>query len=240
MPWRLMEATQTGQQIKLFNGGDIHRDWTYIEDTVAGVLAALDKPLGYEIINLGCGAPISLTDFVELIEEYAGKIINTISVPTPLSDPPITYCDNSKARQLLGFAPTVPIREGLAAQLGVVRGLSRTVERRTFNTNRSLRQASLSRANAGIGYHKRHVSIPSRGTGRLRVAHTVTPDLRLINIGLGKALRPIRRNLLCDCRPAPQDRAGVAHSLRRATLAHDLHRNLIAVSGVAAPLHCAR
>ena len=66
MPWRLMEATRTGEQIKLFNGGDIHRDWTYIEDTVAGVLAALDKPLGYEIINLGCGAPISLTDFVEL------------------------------------------------------------------------------------------------------------------------------------------------------------------------------
>ncbi len=113
MPWRLMEATQTGEQIKLFNSGDIHRDWTYIEDTVAGVIAALDKPLGYEVINLGCGAPISLSDFVELIEEYAGKRINTISVPTPLSDPPITYCDNSKARQLLSFAPAVPVHEGL-------------------------------------------------------------------------------------------------------------------------------
>ncbi len=113
MPWRLMEATQTGEQIKLFNGGDIHRDWTYIDDTVDGLLAALDKPLGYEIINLGCGAPISLTDFVELIQEYAGKSINTITVPTPLSDPPITFCDNSKARDLLGFAPAVAIREGL-------------------------------------------------------------------------------------------------------------------------------
>lgn len=113
MPWRLMEATQTGTQIKLFNGGDIHRDWTYIDDTVAGVLAALDKPLGYEIINLGCGAPISLTDFVELIEEYSGKRLNTVSAPTPLSDPPITYCDNSKARDLLGFAPEVDIRTGL-------------------------------------------------------------------------------------------------------------------------------
>ena len=113
MPWRLLEAAQTGQQIKLFNGGDIHRDWTYIADTVAGVLAALDKPLGYEIINLGCGAPISLTDFVEIIEEYAGKSINTVSVPTPPSDPPITYCNNQKARQLLGFAPSVSIREGL-------------------------------------------------------------------------------------------------------------------------------
>ena len=113
MPWRLLEATQSGNPIKLFNGGDIHRDWTYIADTVAGVLAALDKPLGYEIINLGCGAPMSLTDFVEIIEEFAGKTIYTVSVPTPPSDPPITYCNNDKARQLLGFAPTVSIRDGL-------------------------------------------------------------------------------------------------------------------------------
>ncbi|MDE2637402.1 MAG: SDR family NAD(P)-dependent oxidoreductase [Chloroflexota bacterium] len=113
MPWRLLEATQTGAQVKLFNGGEIHRDWTYIADTAAGVLTALDKPLGYEIINLGCGAPISLTDFVEIIEKYAGKSINTVSVPTPASDPPITYCNNMKARALLGFAPSVSIRDGL-------------------------------------------------------------------------------------------------------------------------------
>ncbi len=113
MPWKLMEATQTGELIKLFNGGDIHRDWTYIEDTVRGVIAALDKPLGYEIINLGCGAPISLIDFVEIIEEYAGKSINKVTVPTPLSDPPITYCDNNKAKQLLGFAPSISVKDGL-------------------------------------------------------------------------------------------------------------------------------
>lgn len=113
MPWRLMEATQSGAEIKLFNGGEIHRDWTYIEDTVKGVIAALDKPLGYEVINLGCGAPISLKDFVEIIEEYSGKSINTVDVPTPLSDPPITYCDNTKARDLLGFAPTISVKDGL-------------------------------------------------------------------------------------------------------------------------------
>ena len=113
MPWRLMEATRTGEQIKLFDGGDIHRDWTYIDDTVAGLLAALDIPLGYQIINLGLGEPISLSAFVELIEEFAGKSINARSVPRPLSDPPITYCDNSKARELLGFAPAVSVREGL-------------------------------------------------------------------------------------------------------------------------------
>lgn len=113
MPWKLMDATQSGEVIKLFNNGDIHRDWTYISDTAQGVLAALDKPLGYQVINLGCGAPISLSDFVEIIEEYAGRTINKLAAPTPLSDPPITYCDNSKARELLGFAPTVSARDGL-------------------------------------------------------------------------------------------------------------------------------
>ena len=113
MPWRLMDATQSGEQVKLFNGGDIHRDWTYIDDTVAGVLAALDKPLGYEVINLGLGAPISLRDFIDIIEAQAGSKINGVAVPTPLSDPPITYCDNSKARRLLGFAPQVSVQEGL-------------------------------------------------------------------------------------------------------------------------------
>lgn len=113
MPWRLMEAIQSGAVIPMFNGGDIHRDWTYIDDAVRGVLAALDKPLGYEVINLGCGAPISLTDFLALIEEYAGKSIRTVDVPTPLSDPPITFCDNSKAQELLSFAPETSLLEGL-------------------------------------------------------------------------------------------------------------------------------
>lgn len=113
MPWKLMEATQNGEVITLFNGGDIHRDWTYIADTAKGVIAALDKPLGYEVINLGCGAPISLTDFVEIIEEYSGKQINRVNVPTPLSDPPITYCDNTKARELLDFTPDVSVKDGL-------------------------------------------------------------------------------------------------------------------------------
>ena len=113
MPWRLMQATQSGEQLRFFNGGDIQRDWTYISDTVAGVVAALDTPLGYEVINLGCGAPISLREFVMIIEELAGVKIKAQSVPTPPSDPPITYCDNSKARQLLGFSPQVDTREGL-------------------------------------------------------------------------------------------------------------------------------
>ncbi len=113
MPMLLMHATQSGKQMKLFNGGDISRDWTYIDDTVDGVIAALDTPLGYEVINLGVGNPIKLIDFVEIIEEVSGKEINKISVETPPSDPPITYCNNQKARDLLGFEPKISVQEGL-------------------------------------------------------------------------------------------------------------------------------
>lgn len=114
MPMRVMHASQDGSEVKIFNGGNISRDWTYIDDTVDGVIAALDKPLGYEIINLGVGNPISLTEFLEVIEELSGKVINKVNVPAPLTEPPITYCDNTKARELLGFAPKVSVHEGLA------------------------------------------------------------------------------------------------------------------------------
>ncbi len=113
MPLRVMNAVLDGTEIPIFNGGEIYRDWTYIDDTVAGVIAALERPLGYEIMNLGCGGPISLREFIEVIEQQAGRSLNTRSVPTPPSDPPITYCDNTKARALLGFTPRTPVREGL-------------------------------------------------------------------------------------------------------------------------------
>ena len=54
-----------------------------------------------------------MTEFVDFIEHLSGKTAKRVNVPAPPSEPPITYCDNSRARRLLGFAPTVPVREGL-------------------------------------------------------------------------------------------------------------------------------
>lgn len=114
MPMRVMNAVLDGTVIPIFNGGDIHRDWTYIDDTVRGVMAALDRPLGYEVINLGVGAPISLREFIDVIEELSGRQLNTRDVPTPPSDPPITFCDNTRARDLLDFAPQTKVHDGLS------------------------------------------------------------------------------------------------------------------------------
>jgi UDP-glucuronate 4-epimerase len=115
MPMRLFNAAFDDDiVIPLFNGGEISRDWTYIDDTVRGVLAALDTPLGYQVMNLGVGRPISLLDFVDIIQNLTGKTIRTRHVPTPLSDPPMTYCNNEKAQRLLGFAPNISVQEGLS------------------------------------------------------------------------------------------------------------------------------
>lgn len=114
MPMRVMNALLDGTEIPVFNGGDIHRDWTYIDDTVTGVIAALDRPLGYEVINLGVGGPISLNEFIETLEELSGRTLRRRDVPTPPSDPPITFCNNARARELLGFAPQTSVHDGLA------------------------------------------------------------------------------------------------------------------------------
>lgn len=114
MPMRVMEAITTGKPITMYNGGDISRDWTYIDDTVQGIIAALQHPLGYQIMNIGNGAPISLTAFVAIIEALSGKTAIRNTLPAPRSEPPITFCDNTRARELIGFVPKIPVQEGLA------------------------------------------------------------------------------------------------------------------------------
>lgn len=113
MPIKVIKAILEDQPITLFDGGKMSRDWTYIDDIVTGVVAALDRPLGYEVINLGFGAPLSMIDFVDYFEKLSGKTIERIIVPAPASEPPITFCDNSRARRLLGFDPRVKVHDGL-------------------------------------------------------------------------------------------------------------------------------
>ncbi len=115
MPMRLLNAAFDGTEIPLYDNGNMQRDWTYIDDTVNGILAALAQPVGYEIFNMGYGQPVSLSDFIDIIEELTGKRINLRPTPAPASEPPITFCDNSKARNILRFNPQVGVADGLKA-----------------------------------------------------------------------------------------------------------------------------
>jgi UDP-glucuronate 4-epimerase len=113
-PYMFTEAISQGREITLFDEGRPQRDWTYVEDIVSGILAALDADLDYEIVNLGNSQPVVMRDFVVLIEELLGTKAKIVSAPLPPTEPPVTYADISKARRLLGYRPATSVQEGMA------------------------------------------------------------------------------------------------------------------------------
>ena len=76
-------------------------------------MAAVDRPLGYEIINIGRGEPTLLRDFVDMIEQLAGKKANLINKPKHTADFVLNQADITKARQLLDYDPKVSVAEGV-------------------------------------------------------------------------------------------------------------------------------
>lgn len=113
MAFLVVDSIMKGKQIALYDGGEMYRDWTYVDDITDGLAAALDKPLGYEIINLGRGEPTKLMDFVQMLEELAGGSANVVAQPRLKADVVRTYADISKARRLLDYSPTVSVWEGV-------------------------------------------------------------------------------------------------------------------------------
>ena len=104
--------------IPMFGQGDTSRDYTYVSDTVDGIMAALryvtEKPNTYEIINLGNHSPVTLQTLVETLYRLMGKIPNVQYLPKQPGDVERTYADVSRAAQLLGYAPNVSLNEGLS------------------------------------------------------------------------------------------------------------------------------
>ncbi len=113
MAYKVLDSIDTGKEIPLYNDGQMHRDWTYVGDIVDGVVAAAEKPLGYEVLNLGRGEPVLLRDFVDYIEAKSGKKANLVSKPMLAADVKYTYADVSKTARLLGYDPKVSVKEGI-------------------------------------------------------------------------------------------------------------------------------
>jgi UDP-glucuronate 4-epimerase len=102
-----------GKQIEIYGDGSSCRDYTYIDDIIDGVEAAVDKNLAFEIINLGESETIELNRLVSLIEENIGKKAKVVKMPMQPGDVPITYADISRARKLLGYEPQVKVDKGI-------------------------------------------------------------------------------------------------------------------------------
>ena len=107
---RLLEE---GSPIPMFGNGSTARDYTYIDDIVDGVIAAIDHPLGFEVINLGESQTTTLRELIATLERLSGKAAQIEQHPLQPGDVEITFADVSKARRLLDYNPSTPIETGL-------------------------------------------------------------------------------------------------------------------------------
>lgn len=110
---KFAELMTANKSIDVYNNGDLRRDFTYIDDIVDGFVKAIEKPLGFEIINLGNGAPTQLLDFISLLEKELGVVAEKNMLPMQAGDVYETYADTAKAKELLGFEAKVTIEAGI-------------------------------------------------------------------------------------------------------------------------------
>ena len=113
MPFRLVQWISEGRPVVVFGDGNQSRDFTYVDDIAAGVVAGL-RPLGFEVINLGSDHPATLRTVIELVESLTGREAQVVHRPAQSADVPATWANISKARRLLGWQPAVTLDDGLA------------------------------------------------------------------------------------------------------------------------------
>jgi UDP-glucuronate 4-epimerase len=127
-PWLFTEAILTGQPIKVFNHGKMRRDFTYIDDIVAGVLAALNRPpmddrlvkpgggkSPHTIYNIGNNQSEELGHFIEVIEAACGRKAEKIMMDMQPGDVPATYANIDAITRDLGYRPETSIETGIPA-----------------------------------------------------------------------------------------------------------------------------
>ncbi len=103
-----------GQPVPLFGDGSTSRDYTFVEDTVAGIMAAMDRCDRYRVYNLGGSSPVSLKQLVDELEKAIGKRAIIERKPAQPGDVERTFADLTRSRSELGYEPKVSLAEGLS------------------------------------------------------------------------------------------------------------------------------
>jgi UDP-glucuronate 4-epimerase len=116
-PWLFTEAILKGETIRVFNHGQLQRDFTYIDDITEGVWRVLhaiptrDTP--FELYNIGNHQPVALMSFIACLEKACGHEADKEYLPMQDGDVPITYADTDKLRAAVGFSPDTPLEVGV-------------------------------------------------------------------------------------------------------------------------------
>lgn len=118
---RFVSLALQRQPLPLYGDGSTVRDYTFVDDAVRGVCAALDRVDGYDVVNLGCGSPIRLDALVAAIGDAAGVPVEVQHLPDQAGDVPRTHADIRRAGERLGWQPEVSIVDGLGAYVEWVR-----------------------------------------------------------------------------------------------------------------------
>jgi UDP-glucuronate 4-epimerase len=105
----------SGQAIPVFGDGSSARDYTYISDTLQGIIACTRKEFGYQIYNLGESQTVNLNQLIELLESALGRKALINRLPPQPGDVPLTCANITKAQEHLGYRPQVQIEQGLAS-----------------------------------------------------------------------------------------------------------------------------
>lgn len=119
-PMLFADAITNNRPIKVFNHGDMSRDFTYIDDIIEGIMITLKGPasknkndiINYQLFNIGNGSPISLMEFIEAMEISLGKSAEKIMMPMQPGDVPRTWANTNKLNKL-GYKSMTPITEGV-------------------------------------------------------------------------------------------------------------------------------
>ncbi len=118
---RFLTAILADEEIALFGDGSSRRDYTWVGDVVAGIVAAVDRPLSGEVVNLGSGRPVRLDALVEAAGRATGRTPRIRWVGDQPGDVPLTWADLDRARGRLGYRPEVSLEEGLARTVAWLR-----------------------------------------------------------------------------------------------------------------------
>jgi UDP-glucuronate 4-epimerase len=133
-PMKFAEAILAGRPIEVFGEGRMQRDFTFVDDVVTGVVAALDRPAKvdpawngqapdpstsgvapWRVLNIGAGTRVELMRFIELLELNLGRRAEVRLLPAPPGDVPFTEADIVETTAAVGYTPTTSLEDGVAA-----------------------------------------------------------------------------------------------------------------------------
>lgn len=119
-PMLFADAIKHDKEIKVFNNGDMYRDFTYVDDVIEGIVRVMQKTpkpqddgRRHKVYNIGCSNPIRLTDFIQTMENKFGKEVRKVLLPMQPGDLYQTYADTTALEHDFEYKPTIDINEGI-------------------------------------------------------------------------------------------------------------------------------